>query len=51
MISTGKKARRSYGTRVAAKRAKARSNREKVFGSLPVSHLKGNDTAFINRER
>lgn len=48
-ISTGKAARRTHGTRVAAKRAKSRRRRDKVFGSLPVSVVAGNAQAFINR--
>lgn len=47
MTTTGKKARRQFGTRAAAKRAKGRHAR-KTFGSLPVSVVKGNALAFVN---
>ncbi len=47
MNATGKHARKRYGTRVAAKQAKARRGRRKKFGTLPVSVTKGNAQAFV----
>ncbi len=47
MNATGKHARKRYGTRVAAKQAKARRGRRKKFGQLPVSVSKGNAEAFV----
>ena len=49
MISTGKRARKKFGTRVAAKRSKARHKKTKTFGSLPVSVIAGNAEAFVSR--
>jgi len=50
MNATGKRARKRYGNRFAAKSHKSsrgtRSTKRK-FGSLPVSVLKGNTEAFI----
>lgn len=42
MNSTGKKARRRFGTRAACKRAKARRRSTKDFGKLPYSVVRGN---------
>jgi len=42
VTQTGKKMRRQFGTRAAAKRAKARKASRKRFGELPVSEKKGN---------
>jgi len=42
MTSTGKKARKQFGTRAAAKRAKTHKRTKKDFGSLPVSVVRGN---------
>jgi len=42
MTSTGKAARKRYGTRYSAKRAKARRGARKRFGQLPVSVARGN---------
>jgi len=42
VISTGKKARKRFGTRAAAKRGKPRNKRTKEFGQLPVSVIRGN---------
>jgi len=47
MTSTGKHARKKFGTRVAAKRGKRRRGKAKVFGKLPVSASKGNAEGFI----
>jgi hypothetical protein len=47
--ATGKAARKAMGTRVACKRAKSKSRRDKKFGSLPVSVIKGNTAEFIAR--
>jgi hypothetical protein len=49
MIDTGKKARRTHGTRVACKRAKTRKTRERDFGALPVSTVAGNAAEFIRK--
>lgn len=46
MISTGKKARGQFGTRAAAKRAKARKHKGKDFGLLPVSEMRGNAASW-----
>jgi len=46
MTQTGKKARRQFGTRYAAKRAKARRRSRKRFGALPVSESRGNAAPF-----
>jgi len=47
MISTGKAARRQFGTRAAAKRGKTRRPKRKSFGKLPISASRGNAEAFI----
>ena len=48
MISTGKVARRQFGTRANAKRGKARRvGSRKSFGKLPISASRGNAEAFI----
>lgn len=47
MTSTGKRARKRFGTRAAAKRAKGIKARRKQFGTLPVSVRKGNAEAFV----
>jgi len=51
MISTGKAARKRYGTRVAAKRSKARTvhAKAKVYGSLPISVIAGTAPEFVRR--
>lgn len=40
--ANGKKARKALGNRFDAKASKAKKRKNKVFGSLPVSALKGN---------
>lgn len=47
MNSTGKAARKRYGTRAAAKRAKGRKRTRKQFGKLPVSNSKGNASSWV----
>lgn len=49
MISTGKKARKQFGTRAACKRARGRRPKRKEFGSLPVSFIAGNHLDFIRK--
>jgi hypothetical protein len=41
MTSTGKKARKTGGNRFACKARKAKTRKNKVFGSLPVSAING----------
>lgn len=47
MTTTGKSARKRYGTRVSAKQAKSSRRRRKAFGKLPVSVSRGNAEQFI----
>lgn len=45
MITTGKKARQRHGNRFACKRAKAKKESNKSFGSLPYSFREGKGNA------
>ena len=45
--STGKKARKRFGTRVGAKRSKERANKDRKWGHLPVSASRKNVEEFI----
>lgn len=47
MNAAGKHARKRYGTRFAAKRAKAKRGRRRNFGKLPVSASRGNADQFV----
>ena len=47
MNATGKAARKRYGNRYDAKRAKPRKKRRKEFGKLPVSFARGNAEQFV----
>lgn len=47
--TTGKAARKRYGTRFAAKAAKARTRARKVFGKLPISMVAGNALEFVRK--
>lgn len=49
MNSTGKAARKRYGTRVAAKRSKGRKAKTKTFGHLPISVIAGTAMEFVRR--
>ena len=50
MTSTGKAARKRYGTRFAAKRAKARRRRpDKEFGKLSISTVGKTAAEFVRR--
>jgi hypothetical protein len=49
MTQTGKAMRRQFGTRYAAKRAKARKPKRKLFGTLPISMKAGNGQRFALR--
>jgi hypothetical protein len=46
MTTTGKRARKMFGTRAAAKRAKRRHHRGKKFGHLMFSEKAGNVEQF-----
>lgn len=51
MISTGKAARKQFGTRSSAKRAKRRKRERKAFGSLPWSVIRGNAESFVRASK